>query len=459
MPNSSVSKKLDQSKKHPIGLYVICFTEMWERFSYYGMRGLLMLFLTTQLVKGGLGFDTKSAGIIYGNFTGMVYLTPLIGGWLADRYLGHRKAIIIGGFLIMFGQFALFATHTKSMLYLALLLLILGNGFFKPNMSAIVGNLYDKTDARKDAAYTIFYMAINIGAFFAPLICGAIAEQLFAQKSGGEIISYAYRYGFLVSGIGMVLGQIGFMCLANKYLGDIGKHPVTKSSNTKKASDNHPLTHQEKKRVASIFILSFFVIFFWAGFEQAGASLTIYTRDFINRDIGGFLVPITWFQSLNPVFCVTLGPIMGALWIKLSKRKQGDLSTPQKMSIGLVLLGLGFLLMVGAVLQRGSAGNDVAVKANMLWLIGAYLLHTVGELCLSPVGLSMVSKLSPPKLASFLMGVWLLSSAVANKVAGMVASVMDTFTHMQIFGTIAVGSILLGFVLLLLNKKLISMME
>ncbi|SHG92304.1 peptide MFS transporter [Tepidibacter thalassicus] len=452
--------KQKETKKHPPGLYVICFTEMMERFSYYGMRGLLILFLTTQLVKGGLGIDTKTAGLIYGLFAGFVYFTPIIGGWLADKYLGHRKAILLGGLLIMLGQFALFATYTKSMLYLGLLLLILGNGFFKPNMSIIVGNLYDKNDGRKDAAYTIFYMFINIGAFIAPLVCGTLAEQVFAQKQGIEIISYGYRYGFLAAGIGMLIGQIGFMLLANKYLGDIGKYPITNTPKNNSATNtDKPLTKQEKRRIKAIFIIVFFVTFFWAGFEQAGSSLTIYTNNFINRNIGNFVVPVTWFQSLNPIFCVILGPIMGALWIHLSKREKGDLSIPQKMSLGMILLGLGFLLMVGAVLQRGSAGNDVTVKANMLWLIGAYFLHTVGEMCLSPVGLSMISKLSPPKLASFLMGVWLLSSFFANLTAGIVASFMETFTHMQIFGTITIVSIGLGFILLLLNKKLISMME
>ncbi|SHK28678.1 peptide MFS transporter [Tepidibacter formicigenes] len=461
MSTNSVGEKSNtkESVKHPVGLYLVSFTIMWERFSYYGMRALLILFLTTQLIKGGLGLDTKSAGLIYGNFTGLVYLTPLLGGWLADKYLGQRKAVVWGSTLIALGQFALFTTHTKSMLYLGLLLLILGNGFFKPNMSSLVGQLYEKDDSRKDSAYSIFYMAINVGAFIAPLICGTLAEQIFAQKQGAEIISYGYRYGFLAAGIGMLIGQIAFMLLSNKYMKGIGKHPITKASTTDTKDSNKPLTKQEKNRIKAIFIMVFFVTFFWAGFEQAGASLTIYTKDFINRNMGSFVVPTSWFQSLNPIFCVILGPTMGALWVYLSKREKGDLTIPQKMSLGMILLGIGFLLMVGAVLQRGSAGDDVTVKANMMWLVGAYFLHTVGEMCLSPVGLSMVSKLSPPKYVSLLMGVWLFSSAIANKLAGVVASLMGTFTHMQIFGTIAGVSIVLGFMLLSLNKKLISMMQ
>lgn len=448
--------------KHPPGLYMLFFTEAWERFSYYGMRALLVLYLTSSLISGGLGFDKAEAMSLYGTFTSLVYLTPIIGGYLSDRFLGQRLAVTIGGITMAAGQFALFSSQTKGALYLGLFLLIIGNGFFKPNISTIVGQLYPEGDKRKDAAFTIFYMGINLGAFIAPLVCGTLAENIFAVRQGGEVIHYGFKYGFLAAGIGMVVGQLVFNLLGNKYLGDLGKKPVGK---VKKADDgsqedvNRPLTAQEKRRTAVIFILVAFVIFFWTGFEQAGSSMTIYTKDFINRNAFGTELPVSWFQSLNPVFIVIFAPIMGKLWINLARRPQGDLNIPTKMASGLILLGIGFLLMVGAVLQRGGAGDDVAVKANMLWLVGAYWFHTIGELCLSPVGLSMVSKLAPKKFASLLMGVWFISSSVANKLAGVLAGFMDQLGHMEIFGGIAVAVIICGFILLSLNKKLTAMME
>ena len=459
------TKSNNTKVKHPPGLYLLFFTEMWERFSYYGMRALLVLYLTTELIKGGLGFSAQSATLLYGYFTGFVYFTPLIGGWLSDTYLGQRKAITIGGITMALGQFTLFAGHSKTFLYLGLFLLIIGNGFFKPNISTLVGKLYPDGDKRRDGAFTIFYMGINVGAFLAPLVCGTLAESIFAQKQGETIMHYGFKYGFLAAGLGMILGQILFNALSNKYLGDIGKYPVSKqNSNDKNNNKNSeaskkPLTKKEKERTAVIFILAAFVVVFWAGFEQAGSSLTIYTQDFINRNAFGTEIPVSWFQSLNPVLIVILAPIVAKVWTKLANSKRGDLPTPVKMAFGMILLGLGFLLMVGACLQRGNAGNDVTVKASMLWLVGTYFVHTLGELCLSPVGLSMVSKMAPPKLASLLMGVWLMASFFANIIGGYVASYVETLGHIQVFGTIAGVVIFCGLILLTLRKKLISMME
>lgn len=455
-----ISEKNKNRIKHPPGLYMLFATEMWERFSYYGMRALLIMYLTTELIRGGLGFDKSTATLIYGYFTGLVYFTPLIGGYLSDRYLGQRKAIIIGSVVMALGQLTLFAQQSKTFLYLGLFLLIIGNGFFKPNISTLVGKLYEEGDKRRDAAFTIFYMGINVGAFLSPLVCGTLAEEIFAKRQGELILYYGFKYGFLAAAIGMIVGGIIFVTLGNKYLGDIGKYPVTKAKDSKNKGDaDKPLTTQEKRRTAVIFILTAFVIFFWAGFEQAGSSLTIYTQDFINRNVFGMEIPVSWFQSLNPVFIVILAPIISKLWLNLSKRPQGDFSVPVKMSFGMILLGLGFLLMVGAVLQRGAAGDNIAIKANIMWLVGTYFMHTLGELCLSPIGLSMVSSLAPAKLASLLMGVWLLSSSIANTVAGYIASYTSNVGHLAIFGGIAVVSIVLGLILLSLSKKLESMME
>lgn len=462
--NNEMTNEVSESKtgkiKHPPGLYLLFFTEMWERFSYYGMRALLVMYLTTELVRGGLGVDKVSAVKMYGTFTALVYLTPIIGGYISDRYIGQRKAITIGGIIIALGQFTLFSNQSITALYIGLFLLIMGNGFFKPNISTLVGHLYPDGDKRRDAAFTIFYMGINLGSFFAPLICGTLAENIMATKEAGEIIHYGFRYGFLAAGVGMIIGQILFNLLSDKYLGDIGKRVVGKTKNTvdKKVVDR-PLTKQEKHRTIVICILAAFVIVFWTGFEQAGSSLTIYTQDYVNRNVSGWEMPVSWFQSLNPLFIVLFGIPVSKLWIKLANREKGDLGIPAKMALGMIMLGVGFLLMVGAVMQRGGDVTDPAIKANMLWLVGAYFLHTMGELCLSPVGLSMVSSLAPAKFASFLMGVWLCSQFVANEIAGIVAAYTETLGHLQIFGGIAVISIVIGLILLALNKKLVAMME
>lgn len=449
--------------KHPPGLYILFFTEMWERFSYYGMRALLVLYLTTELIQGGLGFSKVEAVKIYGLFTAMVYFTPLFGGFLADRYLGQRKAITIGGITMAAGQFVLFAGQNRTFLYIGLFLLIIGNGFFKPNISTVVGQLYPEGDKRRDSAFTIFYMGINTGALIAPFVCGTLAEKIFATTQGNTVVHYGFKYGFLAAAIGMVVGQLAFNLIGPKYLGDAGKYPGNRVKSDSKSNKvekvDRPLTKQEKQRTAVILILTAFVVFFWTGFEQAGSSLTIYTKDFIDRNVFGMEIPITWFQSVNPLFIVLLAPVVARIWIRLSKRPQGDLKIPVKMGLGMILLGIGFLLMVGAVLQRGGAGENVAVKANLLWLVGTYFFHTVGELCLSPVGLSMVSALAPAKLASLLMGVWLLSTSIANYLAGWLAAYVESLGHLEIFGGIAVVTIVLGLVLISLNKKLAAMME
>ncbi|MFY0545818.1 peptide MFS transporter [Brevibacillus sp. H7] len=446
-------------KKHPPGLYLLFFTEMWERFSYYGMRALLTLYLTTALISGGLGFEESVAMSIYGFFTGAVYFTPLVGGYLSDRYLGRRLAITIGGIAMALGNFVLFADQSKWGLYAGLGLLIIGNGFFKPNISTLVGELYGEKDNRRDAAFTIFYMGINIGAFFAPLVCGYLAEDYFKTTVNG-VVQYGFKYGFLAAAIGMVIGQILFNTLANRYLGDIGKKPVGKSVKPEAGEKtNAPLTKKEKQRTAVIVILACFVVFFWAGFEQAGSSLTLYTDKFVDRQMGGWEVPTSWFQSLNPLFIVILAPVLSALWVKLSYTKRGDLSIPTKMAFGMILLGLGYVVLLLAVMQTGSDEANMPQKANVSFIVFTYLLHTLGELFLSPVGLSMVSKIAPVKLASLLMGVWLASSGVANILAGQLASTTETLGYFEVFGLIGLMAVGLGLVLLLISNKLVKMME
>ena len=458
---------VQQKKGHPKGLYLLFFTEMWERFSYYGMRAILILYLTKKFIEGGLGMDEKYAMLLYGYFTGFVYFTPLIGGWLADRYLGKRLAVMIGGVTMMLGQFTLFGLNSTTGLYIGLLLLIIGNGFFKPNISTLVGGLYKDGDSRRDAAFTIFYMGINLGAMIAPLVIGVVTDNMFATTNEDGSISYGYRYGFLVSGIGMLLGQVIFNLLGPKYLGDLGTKPVGAVSDTEVAKVQksiNPETRevldekQEKQRISVIFILLIFAVFFWAGFEQAGSSLSLYTDKYIDRSIGSFEIPTSWFQSVNPLFIVTLAPLFTLFWASPIGRR---LTTPVKMGVGMIILGVGFLFMIGAVAERSANGDvdDVNNKAALMWLIMTYLLHTIGELCISPVGLSVVTKLSPPKLASVLMAVWMLSSFFANIVGGYIASYVETMGAGEVFTYIAGFVSVCGVLLILLNKVILKLMH
>lgn len=430
----------EMSQGHPKGLYLLFATEMWERFSYYGMRALLVLYLTKSLIDGGLGFTDDNASLLYGFFTGFVYFTPLIGGWLADNYLGQRKAIVIGAILMMLGQFSLATESSLPFLYTGLVLLIIGNGFFKPNISVIVGHLYEPGDPRKDSAFTIFYMGINVGAFFAPLLTGYMA------------LTYGYRYGFMVAGIGMLIGLLVFTILGNRYLGEVGNAPSCKAKDD--SLENVPLTKEEKDRTLAIVVFVLFSIFFFAGFEQAGSSMTLYTEKYIDREVGSFVVPTEWFQSVNPLLIVILAPLLTVLWRWLGQRGK-EPSIPVKMSMGMVLLGLGFLVLYGAVCARGGDSADESVKASILFILFTYLFHTLGELCLSPIGLSMVSKLAPVKLASLMMGVWLLSSFFANILGGWVSSHISDVGAGTIFLSICVFSVAFGVILFSLNRWLI----
>ena len=421
---------------HPRGLYLLFFTEMWERMSYYGMRALLVLYMTRATTEGGFGWSKSEALSIYGSYTGLVYLTPLFGGWLADRYLGQRRAVFIGGALMVAGHF-LMAVPGSFAFFAALGLLIAGNGFFKPNISTMVGGLYKEGDARRDGGFTIFYMGINIGAFLSPLICGTLGEKV------------GFHWGFGSAGVGMLLGQIIYMWGGNRFLGDLGKRPGgARQSDTKGQAERKPLTKEEVDRITVILVLACFTIFFWAAFEQAGGLMNLYTDEKVNRMLLGWEVPTTWFQSLNPAFIVLLGPIFAMLWVRLGKRGM-DPSTPLKFAFALVALALGFVLMVFAAKESASLG-----KANMGWVVGAYLFHTIGELCLSPVGLSMVTKLAPLRYGSMMMGVWFFSNSVADKLSGTIGAYAEHLGEVQLFGAIAVATSVAGVVLFLIARPL-----
>ncbi|MBW8190766.1 peptide MFS transporter [Neiella marina] len=415
---------------HPAGLFLLFGTELWERFSYYAMRAILVLYLVDKAQGqggAGLGWSEADAIHLYGTFTMLVYLTPLIGGWLADNYLGQRKAILIGGALMALGQFTLAMPHgwvpgmSNEVFYAGLGLLMAGNGLFKPNISTMVGDLYEEGDHRRDGAFTIFYMGINIGAFLSGILVGLVYVQFGHAEiiNGQEVFVNNYQAGFAAAGIGMVLSLIIQLTFARKLLGNIGVEPVAKSKQAQQKADESagPLSKVERDRIKVIFVLGLFTIVFWAGFEQAGGLMNIYTDKFTDRMIGDFEVPTAWFQSVNAFFIVLFAPIFALLWTRLGKR---DPSSPVKFAIGLLFLGLGFLFMLGASAEI-AGGN---AKSSMLWIIGAYLFHTLGELCLSPVGLSMVTKLAPIKLASLFMGLWFFFTGLANKVAALVGAMI-----------------------------------
>lgn len=478
-----MNNEIQIKQGHPKGLYLLFTTEMWERFSYYGMRAIFTLFLIKALM-----FDKETASGIYGSYTSLVYLTPIIGGYFADNIWGNRKSIFVGGIMMAIGQFFMFLSASfyanKSLALILMIVgltcLIFGNGFFKPNISTLVGQLYSETDKRKDAAYTIFYMGINLGAFIAPLICGFLGER---YDSTGEAIPGAFKWGFLCACIGMVISVITFEMRKNKVLitpeGDpIGVVPNVKrlstdqtgeAPTTKKSKNNiyigvlvgmillvllrffvfmaddetmidkvnnyisaaifaisisipliiitdKSLNKVEKQRIWVIYIVAFFVIFFWAAFEQAGASLTFFAAEQTNRDILGFSMPASWFNSFNAVFIVILAPLISIMWTKLAKKNM-EPASPYKQAFGLLFLALGYVFIA-----IGVDGVEPGVKVSIIWLTGLYFIHTIGELFLSPIGLSMVNKLAPVRFASLLMGVWFLSTAAANNFAGFLSS-------------------------------------
>jgi proton-dependent oligopeptide transporter, POT family len=402
---------------HPKGLYLLFTVEMWERFSYYGMRAIFILFLTKALL-----IDAKEAGSIFGIYTSLVYATPLLGGFIADRYWGNRKSILVGGILMAIAQFmmyfsaSMYATPGTAIpiMYVALGFLIFGNGFFKPNISSMVGSLYPAGDSRIDSAYTIFYMGINAGALVAPLVAGGLGDTGAAAD---------FKYGFLAAGFGMVVGTIIMLVFQKKYIVTPEGEPIGMKPKYYKKIDvemdaltddsKPPLTKIEKDRILAVFIITAFVIAFWAAFEQAGASLTIFADQNTDRDIFGWTMPASFFQSINPIFIVLFAPIFSILWTTLAKKNR-EPSSPMKMVWGLAVLALGYVVIAFSV-----KGVGMEEKISMFFLVGMYFLHTCGELAISPVGLSVVNKLSPKRFASMMMAVFFLSSVVGNFAAGL----------------------------------------
>ncbi|TRX57417.1 peptide MFS transporter [Thalassomonas sp. M1454] len=451
---------------HPKGLFLLFGTEMWERMSYYGMRGIFVLYLVAFASSFGwdmayFGIDptaddaeklfntaiqSKALGIL-GIYAFFVYVTPVLGGWMADNVWGQRKSIIVGGLLMMLGQFALGTPHAMipgmetTFLWIGLILLIFGNGFFKPNISTMVGDLYTEGDKRRDAAFTIFYMGINLGSILGYLVVGTIGEKI------------NYQYGFLVAGLGMLAGVILQLALSKKYLGNVGVEPAAKLAKTDKTASSGPLTSEERDRVKVILIMSFFTIIFWLGFEQAAGSMNLFAKYKTDLVFFGWEMPASWLQMVNPIFVIILAPIFAAMFLKMGAAEP---NSPKKFSLGMFFLGLGFISMVMAALQ---IGDTEGAKAHVIWLVLAYLFHTMGELCLSPIGLSMVTKLAPLKYTSLLMGMWFFFSGVGNYLAAWVGQMVGETGPLQAFSGVAIMAFIAGICLWLLSDKLVDWMH
>lgn len=492
---------------HPRGLSTLFFTEMWERFSYYGMRALLILFMTAPLTNGGLGFPTAKAGAIYGTYVALAYLTSMPGGWIADRFLGQRRATLYGGAIIMLGHIAL-AFPSVATFYLGLGLVVTGTGLLKPNVSTMVGGLYTPEDVRRDSGFSIYYMGINLGAFIAPVVCGWLAQS---DQFRGILASVglrpesAWHWGFGMTAAGMLFGVIQYL-RGWKHLGAIGMRPVQPESEQDRAQQRRALklgifivvaivaivaggsatgalpitaewvanafgvmlvlatvafffwmfalgrwTPAERKRLLVVLVLFVAAAIFWSVFEQAGSTLNLFAQRNTRTAAFGFAFPPSWFQSMEPFFLIVLAPVFAWLWLRLGKH---DPSSPTKFTVGLVCVAASFALLVPAA-QRSSGG----VPVGPLWLVGTYLLHAIGELCLSPVGLSAMTRLAPARIAGLTMGVWFLATSVGNYLGGRVGGLYEAFSLPQLFGAVALFALGAAVVLALLIRPIRRMLE
>ncbi len=479
---------------HPRGLSTLFFTELFERFSYYGMRALLILYMTATVLDGGLGFDAAKAGAIYGLYGAGVYLLALPGGWIADKIIGQRRAVLVGGIIIALGHFSL-AVDSIATFYAGLVLIVIGTGFLKPNISTMVGELYREGSAKRDAGFSIFYMGINLGAFLAPIVCSQLAA------------SFGWHIGFAAAGVGMVLGLIQYT-LGGRHLGHAGLYPDTGADPAIRRGHVRALMYgvgtvigiiviilalraagtmnisitgaanitgvlivslailyfgymffaggldaTERKRVTAIFVLFIFSAIFWSGFEQAGSSLNLMAERRTDLSIFGWDMPAGYLQSVNALFIIILAPVFAWIWISMARRNT-EPSSPAKFTLGLIFLGLGFAVMIIAA-QRSEGGALV----SPMYLVLTYLLHTIGELCLSPVGLSTVTKLAPHRMVGQMMGVWFMSISLGNLMAGQVAGRFETMPPAEIFSMVTMITIGAGVLLALLVipiKRLMS---
>jgi len=489
---------------HPRGLSTLFFTEMWERFAYYGMRAILILFMTATVAEGGLGFDVKRAGAIYGTYVALVYMLSLPGGWVADKILGLRRAVLYGGVLIMCGQLCL-AVPGTAFFYPGLAFIILGTGLLKPNVSAIVGDLYTAQDTRRDAGFSIFYMGINLGAFLSPLIVGWLAQSAgwkATLQGMGLNPANSWHWGFGVGAAGMFCGLIQYV-LGWKHLGSAGVHPSVRPSSPEGSSVRRQFwlgagaliaivasvallvrngtlsvdavtnafswlyavvvvaffvalfslgqwTREERKRLIVIVVLFGGAAIFWAAFEQAASTLNLFAQQNTQNSVFGLAFPASWFQAVNALMIITLAPVAAWLWMRLGTR---DPSSPTKFAFGLLFVSLGFAVMMGAA--AATAGGN---RVSPMWLVLTYLLHTIGELCLSPVGLSSMTRLAPDRVKGMMMGVWFLATSVGNLIAGRVAGLYESFTLVQLFGAVTTFALVASLIMFALIRPIRDML-
>lgn len=497
---------------HPRGLATLFFTEMWERFSYYGMRGLLMIFMVTAAAEGGLGFAEGQAGIVYGLYTSLVYLATVPGGLVADKFLGQRNAVFFGGIIIALGHFAM-AFPTELTFYFGLFLIVVGTGLLKPNISVMVGQLYSESDVRRDAGFSIFYMGINLGAFIAPLLTGFLAQHSAFKgflSSVGINPASSWHFAFALAGIGMTLGLVQYAA-GKKYLFNAGKHELElqdttayKAQSSKgigmyfgglvallaviigiaylfvnigyisdfKAAAGHAYellmligtagffgwlfsrkywTADERKRLIVIFVLFVGAVLFWGIFEQAGSVLNLFANEKTDLFRFGFEIPAAWFQAVNSIFIIVLAPIFAWLWLRLAQQGK-EPTSPAKFSIGI------FFVALSAVLMYFAAGAVASGKVSPMWLVGTYLLQTIGELCLSPVGLSSMTRLAPPRIVSLMMGTWFLAASIGNYFAGKAAVYSEKLPMQEFYLYIFVIAFIASFVMFSLVKPINRMM-
>jgi len=424
--------------RHPRGLSTLFFTEMWERFSFYGLKALLILFMTAAATKGGLGFTDQRAGNVIGWYGFGVYASAIFGGLAADKVLGQYRSVLLGGIIIALGHFSM-AVPTVATFYLGLCLIVVGTGLLKPNASTMVGALYDPADARRDAGFSIFYVGINVGAFVAPLVVGTLGQEV------------NWHVGFACAGFGMIIGLIQYVAGKPRLMPALERLGQTDKHAARSSEPWWRFQRDEWGRVAAIAVLFVFSSVFWGAFEQASSSLNLFADRLTRNTAFGYNFPSTWYQSLNSMFMILgLAPLIGWFWIRLGPRQP---SSPVKFALGLIFVGLGFALIVPAakLTQHGTL-------VSPWWLIGLYFLHTIGELCLSPVGLSIVTKLAPQRIVGAMMGLWFLSIAVGNKLAGMAGGLFETLPLPQLFGAVAVTAFVAAAILLLLTRPLQRLM-
>jgi POT family proton-dependent oligopeptide transporter len=431
---------------HPRGLATLFFTEMWERFSYYGMRAFLILYMVAPVDSGGLGFADADAASIYGTYTGSVWGAAILGGLVADRLIGHYRSVLVGGIFIALGHFTL-VFKALSFFYAGLAFIVIGTGLLKPNISTLVGSLYEQGDNRRDAGFSIFYMGINLGAFLGPLIAGYLAQRV------------DWHVGFGSAGVGMALGLSQYVAGRKRLqtsFARLGSTIQARSPSPTAASTPAPgplgFSANEWQRIAAIIILFVVATLFWAGYEQAGSTLNLFADRYTRLDVWGYSFPSSWFQSVQAFFVIALAPVFAWLWVRLGPSEP---SVPSKFALALLFMGLSFLILVPA---GGAAQSAEGVRVSPMWLISAYFISELGELCLSPVGLSAVTKLAPVRIVGLMMGVWFLSNSFGNKLAGSIAGYISSMPLEALFGRMAGVLIAASVVMFLLVKPIRSLM-